>query len=400
MDEELKKLIEDIKRGFEEYKKTNDARLDEIKKGGSGGELEAKLAKIEADIAAAETKRAELEAKLNRPGRPNETDEETEQKDYSKLFNGWLRKGKNTGELESKSVNITEGTDGGYAVPAVVSNQIYSLLRQATPMRQLCRQINIGTSDYSELVDAHGEAGGWVGETDARTATATGKLYKVAAILGELYANPQATQQSLDDMFFDVEAWLSGAIADTFRVMENAAFTAGDGLGKPKGLFAYPTAATADATRAFGTFEHVKSGANGAFGANAYDNLIDLIETLKEGHLLNASFMMTRGVRTLLRKAKDGDGNYVWEPSVQKGTPAMILGYPVIVNDDVPALATGSLSMAFGDFAKAYTICDRIGMRMLRDPFTNKPNVGFYTTKRVGAFAKDTEAVKFMKFSA
>lgn len=400
MDEELKKLIGEIKTAFEDYKKTNDARLEEIKKGGSGGELEAKLAKIEADIAAAETKRGELEAKLNRPGRPDETDEEKEQKEYNKLFNGYLRKGMNKAELEAKAVNVTEGTDGGYAVPATVSGQIYSLLRQATPMRQLCRQISIGTPDYSELIDSHGETGGWVGETDSRPATAAGKLHKISALMGEVYANPQATQQSLDDMFFDVESWLAAAIADTFRVMENAVFTVGDGLGKPKGLFVYPTAATADATRAFGTFEHVKSGANGAFGTNAYDNLIDLIEALKDGHLPNASFMMTRGVRTLLRKAKDGDGNYVWEPSVQKGTPPMILGYPVMVNEDVPTLATGSLSLAFGDFAKAYTICDRVGIRMLRDPFSAKPYVGYYTTKRVGGFAKDTESVKFMKFSA
>lgn len=402
MDEELKKLVGEIKTAFEEYKKTNDARLEEIKKGGSGGELEVKLAKIEADLSAAETKRAELEAKLNRPGglAGGESDEEKEQKEYKGLFNGYLRKGINKAELEAKAVNVTEGTDGGYAVPSVVSQQIYSLLRGATPMRQVCRQITVGTDDYSELVDAHGETGGWVGETDARAATASGKLHKVSAVMGEVYAFPQATQKSLDDMFFDVESWLAGAISETFRVMENSAFTVGDGLNKPKGLFMYPTAATADATRAFGTFEHVKTGVNGAFGANPYDTLIDLIESLKEGHLANASFMMVRSVRTALRKIKDGEGNYIWEPSVQKGTPAQILGYPVIINDDVPAMATGSLSLAFGDFSKAFTVCDRIGMRMLRDPFTNKPYVGFYTTKRVGSFAKDTEAVKFLKFSA
>lgn len=402
MDEELKKLIGEIKTAFEEYKKTNDARLEEIKKGGSGGELEVKLAKIEADLSAAETKRAELEAKLNRPGgmAGGESDEEREQKEYNGLFNGYLRKGMNSAELGAKAVNVTEGTDGGYAVPSVVSADIYKLLRGATPMRQVCRQINIGTDDYSELVDAHGEAGGWVGETDARATTAAGKLHKVAAVMGEVYAFPEATQKSLDDMFFNVESWLSEAISETFRVLENNAFTVGNGLNKAKGLFTYPTAATADATRAFGTFEYVKTGVNGAFGSNPYDNIIDLIETLKDGHLTNASFMMVRSVRTLIRKVKDGEGNYLWEPSVQKGIPAMLLGYPVIINDDVPALATGSLSLAFGDFSKAYTICDRMGMRMLRDPFTHKPYVGFYTTKRVGGFAKDTEALKFLKFSA
>ena len=400
MDKELEKLIGEIKTAFEEYKKTNDARLEEIKKGGSGGELEAKLAKIEKDLSEAETKRAELEAKLNRPLASGETDEDREQKEYSGLFNGYLRKGMNSAELGAKAVNVTEGTDGGYAVPSVVSTDIYKLLRGATPMRQVCRQINIGTDDYSELVDAHGEAGGWVGESDARAATAAGKLHKVGAVMGEVYAFPEATQKSLDDMFFNVESWLSEAISETFRVLENNAFTVGNGLNKTKGLFTYPTAATADATRAFGTFEYVKTGVNGAFGTNPYDNIIDLIETLKDGHLANASFMMVRSVRTLLRKVKDGEGNYLWEPSVQKGIPPMLLGYPVIINDDVPALATGSLSLAFGDFAKAYTICDRMGMRMLRDPFTHKPYVGFYTTKRVGGFAKDTEALKFLKFAA
>ena len=395
--EELKKLIEEIGKAFNEYKATNDARIEELKKGGQAGEHEEKLARLEAKLAQLEEAKSALEAKLNRPGNPGNPDPEKEE--YRKSFDDWLRKGADGG-LSAKTVNTGSDADGGYAVPEIVNMNVYNLLRSAVPMRGVCSVISIGSNNYSQLVGTHGATGGWVGESDARSATNTPKLERVSAVMGEVYANPQATQASLDDMYFDVEGWLGSEIAEEFAIMENAAFTNGNGTNKPKGLFAYPTAATKDGTRPFGTLQFIKSGAAGAFPASPGDLLIDLVTAVKTGHLANARFMFNRLTQAAIRKFKDADGNYLWQPGLQAGVPGLLLGYPVAVNDDMPDIAADSLSVAFGNFAAAYTIVDRIGIRMLRDPYTNKPMVGFYSTKRVGGFLKDSEAVKLLKFSA
>lgn len=395
--EELKNLIEEIGKAFNEYKATNDARIEELKKGGQAGQYEEKLAKLETKLSQLEEAKSALEAKLNRPGNPGDGDPEKEE--YRKSFDGWLRKGIDTG-LSAKDVNIGSEADGGYAVPEIVNMNVYNLLRNAVPMRGVCSVITVGSNNYSQLVGLHGATGGWVGETDARNSTTTPKLARVSAVMGEVYANPQATQAALDDMYFDVESWLGAEIAEEFAIMENAAFTLGDGTNKPKGLLSYPMAVTKDGTRAFGTLQTIKSGAAGAFPASPGDLLIDLITSVKTGHLSNARFMFNRLTQAAIRKFKDNDGNYLWQPGLQAGVPGLLLGYPVTINDDMPDLAADSLSVAFGNFAAAYTIVDRIGIRMLRDPYTNKPMVGFYSTKRVGGFLKDSEAVKFIKFSA
>lgn len=394
--DELKKLLEELGSTFDEYKKTNDARFEELKKGGSAGELEGKLAKLEAKLSELESAKSALEAKLNRPGNPG-GGEDPDKAAYRKAFSDWARKGAGEEALKTKAVNITSGSEGGYAVPETVNMQVYNLLTENVSMRGLCAQITVGSNDYSQLIGLHGATGGWVGESDARGATSTPQLAKVSAIMGEVYANPQASQMSLDDMYFDVEGWLGAEVAQEFAVMENQAFTSGDGLNKPKGLLSYPMAATADGTRAFGTMQFVKTGTSGAFGTYAGDNLIDLMTALKSGHMSNARFLMNRSTLAALRKIKDKDDNYLWQPGLQAGVPGLLLGYSIAINDDMPSIAANSLSVAFGDFAAAYVIVDRIGIRMLRDPYTNKPNVGFYSTKRVGSMLKDSEAVKFLK---
>lgn len=397
--EELKGILEALARAFEEYKGANDARIAEMKKGGDAGEIEAKLARLEKEIKRLDDEKSALEAKMNRPPAPGAT--AASDAEYRKAFEGFVRKGKVSQELESKGMSAGSDADGGYAVPEELNREIYSLLTAATPMRGICRVISVSTPDYKEIVNKHGAASGWVGETDDRPEMGTPKLDLVTPFMGEIYANPTATQTVLDDAFFNVEQFLAAEVSQVFAEQENKAYTSGDGTKKPKGFLAYPSAAIGDAARAFGTLQFLATGNAAGFpAANPGDLLIDLIHSLKQGHRANARFVMANLTLAAIRKWKDSEGNYLWQPGLQIGVPSMLLGYPVTENEDMPSVGANALAVAFGDFARGYTIVDRIGVRMLRDPYTNKPYVGFYTTKRVGGFLKDSEAIKLLKCAA
>jgi len=208
------------------------------------------------------------------------------------------------------------------------------------------------------------------------------------------------TQQSLDDLIFNVEGELIQQLAEEFSVAEGAAFVSGDGTNKPKGFLAYPTAATGDNSRAYGTVEHVASGVAGGWPAsNAADFLIDIISKLRQGYRAGSNWAMAKSVMFEIMKFKDSTGQYLWQPSIQNGIVMNLLGYPVREMEDMPTKAANSLSIAYGNFQRAYVIADRMGTRMLRDPYTNKPYVGFYTTKRVGGGLINSEALKLGKFS-
>lgn len=403
--DELKRILEEMGKAFAEYRAANDARLAEIEKRGKADpQFDEKLTRIEGELKRLEAEKAALEAKMNRPGFvPGRGEDETKKQEHKAAFTKWVRRGveEGLGELEKKAVSVAVPGDGGYAVPEVLAAQIDALLGKETPMRGVCRIITVGSEDYRELVNKHGATSGWVGETDARTTTSSPALAEVSPFMGEIYANPEATQKALDDIFFDVDGWIVAELAKTFGEAENSAFTTGDGIKKPKGLLAYPTAATADGARPFGTIQYLKTGVAAAFPAsNPQDLLIDVIHAIKAGHRANAKWMLTGLTLAAIRKWKDSDGNYLWQPGLQVGVPSSLLGYPVAENEDMPQVGANAFPVAFGDFVAAYTIVDRVGVRMLRDPFTNKPYVGFYTTKRVGGFAKNTEAVKFIKCEA
>jgi phage major capsid protein, HK97 family len=396
--EELKKVLDALGTAFEEYKKTNDERFEELKKGGDAGQHEEKLAKLEADIKRFGEEKAALEAKLSRPGAPDTGD--VSDVEYRKAFEGFVRKGNISPEL-TKDMTTGSDPDGGYAVPQEMSREIYSLLTKATPMRGVCRVISIGTPDYKELVNKHGSTSGWVGESDPRPKTDTPQLDEVTPYMGEIYANPAATQTVLEDVFFNVEQFLAAEVATEFSEKENEAFTLGDGTKKPMGFLAYPNADTADGTRAFGTLQFIATGGAAGFPtANPGDILIDLIHALKSGHRTAARFMMANLTLAAIRKWKDSDGNYLWQPGLQQGVPSLLLGYLVTENEDMPAVGANALAVAFGDFNRGYTIVDRVGVSMLRDPYTAKPFVTFYTRKRVGGFLKDSEAIKLLKCAA
>ena len=216
--------------------------------------------------------------------------------------------------------------------------------------------------------------------------------------MGEIYANPAATQHSLEDVMFNVESFIKNEVAKVFAEMEAASFLVGDGVNKPKGLLTYPMATTEDGVRPFGTFQEMPSGGTGTLTDT--DRLIDLTDEVKTGYQASSRFLLNRKTLRDIRKLKDSDGRYLWEPSVKVGEPATILGYGYSKCPDMPVVAAGALAVAFGDFRRGYTICDRIGTSVMRDPYTNKPYIHFYTRKRVGGMAVDTESVKFIRIDS
>lgn len=315
----------------------------------------------------------------------------------------YLRKGLETGlaGLEAKSLNITVPQEGGYAVPEAIDQMIEARLRDISPLRQVASVVQVGTANYRKLVATSGFASGWVAETALRPETSAPTFAEITPPWGELYANPAATQAMLDDAVFDVESWLAGDISLEFAKQEGAAFISGNGVNRPKGFLAYPTAATADAIRAFGTLQHVVTGAAGNFGgSDPADKLIDLVHALRPAYRQGAVFLMNSATLARIRKLKDGDGNFLWRPSLAEGQPATLLGYPVIEAQDMPDIAADSYAIAFGNFAHGYVIAERTGTRILRDPYSNKPFVHFYATRRIGGAVVNSEAIKLMKFSA
>lgn len=408
---ELKSLVEAIQKGFNDFKQLNDERLSKLEKGGATGDFEAKLAAVQKDIAEALDLKKEferLEAKTNLQGLiggNKGADGNPDKVAYKNaFFDRFVRKGEDSADMKSlqaKAWSIGTPADGGYAVPEQIDREIEKLMRDVSPMRSVCRVVRVGTSDYKKLVNVNGIASGWVGETAARPATNTSQLAEVIPPIGELYANPQVTQQALDDMFFDVEGELQAQLLEEFAVAEGAAFTSGNGTNKPKGFLDYTTAATADSSRAFGTLQHIATGVSGDFAAsNKADVFFSVVAAVKKAYRAGSVWMMPKTVLFEALRFKDGQGQYLWQPSIQdSGLGIRLLGFMVEENEDMPAKAANSLSIAFGNFQRGYTIVDRMGMRMLRDPYTNKPYVGFYTTKRVGGAVINSEAIKLVKFS-
>lgn len=304
---------------------------------------------------------------------------------------------------ESKSVTLVDGAD--VAVPSAIDSRVENLALPFSPMRRVCRVARDTTGDFTLLVNTRGLVVGRVGEKDARPETAAPGLEEIKPVVGELYANPAITQKALDDIFFDSANWLTTEIAEAFGVAENFDFVNGNGTNRAKGILTYTTAATGDATRAFGTIQHLPTGTSGAFKTQSStvspaDDLIDMIYALKAAYRSGAVWQMNSKTLGVIRKWKDLDGNYIWQPPVSAGQPGQILGYDVVENEAMPDPGAGAIPIMFGNFQRAYVVVDRLGIRLIRDPYTNKPYVHFYTTKRVGGALVNSEAVKFLKMSA
>ena len=314
----------------------------------------------------------------------------------SAAFAGFVRTG---ATLEMKAFTGVTGDAGGYAVPHEIDAAIDRLLGTRSPIRSVANVVKVGSAGYRKLVTMGGTPSGWAGETDPRPETATPLFAEIAPPMGELYANPSASQAMLDDAGFDVEAWLADEIAAQFASAEGAAFVNGSGVNRPKGFLQQPVAATTDGVRSFGTLQYLASGAAGDFGSSPQERLIDLVQSLKAGYRQGAVFVMNAATMARIRKFKTSDGAFVWQPSLAAGQPATLLGYPVIEAEDMPDVAANSLSIAFGNFRMGYLIAERSETAILRDPYSNKPFVGFYATKRIGGCVTDSQSIKVMKFS-
>lgn len=309
-----------------------------------------------------------------------------------------------TGRVSAKALSVGIEADGGYWVTPEISDRVTQRQFDTSPMRTIANIVTIGTdaiefpTDSNDLI-----TGGWVGETDARGETATPEVGIKRIAVHEQFANPRATQKVLDDAAFPVEQWLADRIADKFIREENAAFVSGNGVSKPRGFLDYGGDATADDddARAWGVLQYVASGnASGFAGSDPGDALIDLVHKLKPLYRVRAVWLMNRATAAEVRKFKDGQGNYLWSGgNVQEGLQQRLLGFPVVEAEDMPDVGSSAFPIAFGDFMAGYQIVDRQGVRTLRDPFTAKPFVQFYTTKRVGGDVVDFDSIKLFKIA-
>ncbi|MDP3735850.1 MAG: phage major capsid protein [Hyphomonadaceae bacterium] len=383
---------------FEALKAANDARLDEIERRGAADPLvDAKLQKIEASLDRQRTALERLALEQARPAIGEEASKgDTEHKS---AWGAYLRRGDEAGlhRIDFKSLNVGTEAQGGYVAPPELDRLIEQRLMASSPMRQIASVRQTSATVFRKPVSL-GAQSAWTAETGSRAETMAPTLDLLEFPAAELYAMPAATQTLLDDAYADIDEWLAEEVEQSFASQESAAFVTGNGSNKPKGFLDYDM--IADASHAWEKIGFILSGGAGAFASSdPADKLIDLIYALKSQFRANARFVMNRRTVSAVRKLKDGDDNYLWRPGMA-GESASLLGYPVTEIEDMPDIAAGSFSIAFGDFRRGYLIVDRQGARVLRDPYSVKPYVMFYTTKRVGGGVQNFDAIKVMKFAA
>ncbi|HEX4296589.1 MAG TPA: phage major capsid protein [Devosia sp.] len=375
---------------FEEFKRTNDGRLSELERRGSADAVtEDKLGRLNQalDNAKSVIDRANLERARPRleGGRPDAGGE------YKDAFAAYVKRG------EEKALSIGSGPDGGYLVPTETDTEITRLMTALSPIRSLASVRQVSTATYKKPVSITGPATGWVAETTSRTQTDTQTIDALSFPVAELYAQPAATAAFLDDAAVDVGQWIADEVNAAFAEQEGTAFVTGDGTNKPKGFLSATT--VADASWTWGRLGYLVTGVSGDLAAsNKSDILVDLVYALKAGYRQNASWVMNRKTQAVLRKLKDDAGNYIWQPAAFADGKATLMGFPLVEAEDMPDIGADSLSIAFGDFKRGYLVVDRTGVNVLRDPYTAKPYVLFYVTKRVGGGVQNFEAIKLLKF--
>ncbi len=392
---------------FEAFKGANDARLDEIEKKASADPLlEAKVARIDQAVASAQARLDRVVSEARRPvlggGAPSGGFAATSREgggleETKAAFDGYLKTG-NANGLELKTGLSSAADSGGYVVPPETERAIDRRLMAGSPMREIATVRTIGAGVFRKPVSTAGVTAGWVAETAPRPETDPATLALLEFPAADLYASPAATQSLLDDAMINLDDWLAAEVEDAFAAQETTAFVSGDGINKPKGFLSYNI--VAETGHAWGEIGSVASGAAGAFAAaNPADRLIDLIYAPRARYRPNGRFVMNRRTVSTVRKFKDADGNYIWQPATRAGETASLLGYPVTEIETMPDIAADSAAIAFGDFQRGYLIVDRAGVRVLRDPYSAKPYVLFYTTKRVGGGVQNFDAIKVMKFA-
>jgi HK97 family phage major capsid protein len=387
----------EMMRAFDAFKEANDERLD---RRDSDVVLEEKLARIDKAIDAQARRLDEIALKAARPAFAAERGANgAAALEHKQAFEAYVRAGEtaNLRALETKALSAGSNPDGGYLVPPEIEQTIGQRLTAISPIRAIAGVRTISGNIYKKPFMTSGPAVGWVGETDARPQTASPTLDELSFPAMELYAQPAATATLLEDAAVDIEQWIAQEVEQVFAEQEGIAFVSGDGNNKPKGFLSYTTVANGSWT--WGNIGTVATGVAGAFPASdPSDVLIDLVYALGPGYRQNAVFVMNRKTQSTIRKFKDSTGNYLWQPPAVAGARASLMGFALHDAEDMPDVAADSLSIAFGDFNRGYLVVDRAGVTVLRDPYSAKPYVLFYTTKRVGGGVQDFDAIKLMKF--
>jgi HK97 family phage major capsid protein len=404
----VEKILAEMQKAFEDFKTEREAELKGINNKFADVVQTEKVDRINNEITKLQKALDETNALIGalKVGGAGDDDERSaEKREHAKAFNQFFRRGAENGlrDLEVKaSLRTDSDPDGGYVVPDQMETQIDRVLTTVSAMRSIARVMSISAGTYKKLVSIGGATGGWVGERQARPETNTPQLTELAFPAMELYANPAATQTLLDDASVDIGAWLADEVSLTFAEMEGAAFISGSGVNQPRGLLSYDT--VANSSYAWGKLGYLATGvAADIFDSthNGVDAMIDLVYGIKQGYRQNARFLMNRKLQASMRKLKSATEElYLWQPPVQAGQPATLLGYPIVDDDNMSDVGANAFPVAFGDFQRGYLIVDRMGVRVLRDPFTNKPYVHFYTTKRVGGGVQNFEAIKLLKCAA
>ncbi|WP_420959900.1 phage major capsid protein [Brucella sp. IR073] len=383
---------------FDEFKKANDERLGAIEKRMSPDVLTVE--KVERINRSLEEQKQALDQMLLKQSRPalGGGVSPAASLEHKNAFDSYVRRGDEQAlrGIEAKAHSYHSDADGGYLVPAELEAEIGRRLAKLSPIRSIASVRQVSGAVLKKPFSVSGPAVGWVGETDPRPETTTAMLAELQFPTMELYAMPAATASLLDDAAVDVEQWISSEVETAFAEQEGAAFISGNGNSKPRGLLDYPT--IAEAQWQWGRLGHIITGVAGGLPADdASDVLIDLVYALKSGYRQNASWVMNRKTQSALRKLKDRDGNYLWQPPAAVGANASLMGFRLVEAEDMPDIAANATPIAFGDFARGYLVVDRTGVRVLRDPYSHKPYVLFYTTKRVGGGVQDFDAIKLLK---
>jgi HK97 family phage major capsid protein len=394
--------VDDLRHAFEAFKETNERELAEVKAFGSADVVtREKLDRIGRQLDLQQRRLDDLALKSQRPHLGASEARAPTHGDLARkaAFESYVRRGATAGlELEEKALSIGVKSDGGYLVPAETEAAVNMALKAISPIRAIASIRQVSTAVYKKPFSTNGFGTGWVGETAARPQTTTPTLDALTFPAMEVYAMPAATAALLDDAAVNIDEWIAEEVRDAFAQQEGNAFVVGNGVDKPKGFLSYTNVANSSWT--WGNIGYITTGVSAAFpAANPTDKLIDLAFTVKAGYRANASFVMNRSTQAVIRKFKDADGNYIWQPAPRPGERPTLIGYPVVEAEDMPDIAASSHSVAFGDFRRGYLVVDRVGIRVLRDPYSSKPYVLFYTTKRVGGGVQDFDAIKLLRFS-
>lgn len=384
---------------FEAFKEANDQKLAQLERRLGPDVLTAeKVDRI--SRALDEQKRAidGLSLKAVRPAL-GRSEKGAAPSEHKQAFEAYMRSGDESQirALDTKAMSYGSGPDGGYLVPPETETEIGRRLAQVSPIRAIASVRQVSTAVLKKPFATAGMATGWVAEAAGRPQTSSATLAELQFPAMELYAMPAATASLLEDSVVDLDQWISSEVEAAFAQQEGAAFISGDGTNKPKGFLDY--AQVAEASWSWGNIGYIATGVAGALPAsNPSDVLIDTIYALKAGYRQNASWVMNRKTQAAIRKIKDADGNYLWQPPAAAGQRAMLMGFPLVEAEDMPNIGADAMPIAFGDFARGYLVVDRTGVRVLRDPYSAKPYILFYTTKRVGGGVQDFDAIKLLKF--